>query len=523
VRAPRKAAWGLALSALAAGLLALSLQRQPAADPDVEDGRRIFEEGRLPDGRFTQATAYRDVALSGAQVSCANCHGRSGMGTAETGTRTPPITGPMLFNPALRPRGPIYSPQSLRRALRAGVDSSGAPLGPLMPRYQLDDGQIDALIAYLRTLSAETPPGITDASVSLAIPLSTAVPADQRAAVLAVLQRLFDDHNADTRNEAGRNTHRLEAGRSRRLFRRLHLEPWLLDGPSDTWPEQLREKMDEAPVFALVSGLSTQDWSPVHAFCEADRLPCLFPSVDHAPTRPGDFYALYFSDGLQAEAKVMAAELLASGAGDAVVQVLAPRDEAAAAAADTLAARVQAAGGHSQTLRTPEADALVAALGGGATTLVSWLPADALRAIPPPDGPLVLVSGTRLGSQASVLPTGWTSALRQVDARARHPVRDAGQARFTAWARSRSLVLSHPELQAEAWFAGMALLDGMEHIATYPGGAYLLDTLDHSSGLAAVAPAYPQAEFGPGQRTLSKGAWVVPYDGATPPRWVIPQ
>lgn len=124
-----------------------------------------------------------------------------------------------------------------------------------------------------------------------------------------------------------------------------------------------------------------------------------------------------------------------------------------------------------------------------------------------------------LGQDWAIAPQPWEGAHR-VGARAASSAPDVGLLRFRAWAGKRGIAVLDERLQAEAWFATMALLDGMEHTAVHPGRDYLLDTLDHATGMTALLPGYPQGELGPGQRVLSKGAWVV-EPGASP-RWVIP-
>lgn len=500
--------------ALLGGLIACS----PQVDPKIEAGRLLFQEGRRADGSIVTGKAYGDVALNGRQVSCSSCHGRSGMGAAETGTRTPPITSPMLFNPALRPKGPIYADATLALALRSGLDSGGEKLSPLMPRFDLSDQDVAALSAYLHTLSAEPPPGVGADEVEVATAFSDEVPAALRESVVQVIQALLNDHDADTRNRTGRNVSRLEGGRTRKEFRTWNLSTWILTGAPKTWPGQLQAHQAERPVFAMVGGRSTTTWAPVHGFCEAQHMPCLFPSVERSSVKDGDFYTLYFSDGLGVEARVMAAELLRAGAQATVVQVVGAGDAAAHEAAELLAAKVRDGGGTSQVLEPGDA-ALGPAL-ATASAVVGWLSPSALEAVPaPPAGSYATLSGERLGPDWANAPLRWEGAHR-VGARTASSAPDVGLLRFRAWAGKRGIAVVDEQIQAEAWFATMALLDGMEHIAVHPGRDYLLDTLDHATGMTALLPGYPQGELGPGQRILSKGAWVV--DPGTSPRWVIP-
>ena len=55
---------------------------------------------------------------------------------------------------------------------------------------------------------------------------------------------------------------------------------------------------------------------------------------------------------------------------------------------------------------------------------------------------------------------------------------------------------------------------------------FALDKLDHSESLAAFVPMYEQPSFGPGQRFISKGGYIVPVvDGqvkTVEAQWFLP-
>ena len=73
---------------------------------------------------------------------------------------------------------------------------------------------------------------------------------------------------------------------------------WELQGDSDTWGEQLATLYREQPVFAVLSGIGEGSWQPVHAFCESEHLPCLFPTTDLPVIAEKDFYPIYLSKGM---------------------------------------------------------------------------------------------------------------------------------------------------------------------------------------------------------------------------------
>ena len=45
-----------------------------------------------------------------------------------------------------------YTEALLKRAITQGLDSSGAPLDPAMPRWRMGEQDLNDLIAYLKTL-----------------------------------------------------------------------------------------------------------------------------------------------------------------------------------------------------------------------------------------------------------------------------------------------------------------------------------------------------------------------------------
>ncbi len=59
-------------------------------------------------------------------------------------------------------------------------------------------------------------------------------------------------------------------------------------------------------MFALVSGLGSDEWAPVHDFAESQRIPQLFPNIDITPSPHEGTYSFYFSKGLVLEAQVIA-------------------------------------------------------------------------------------------------------------------------------------------------------------------------------------------------------------------------
>ena len=422
----------LALLALAGAAVAAAASGGELSPGSVETGKRMYRDGVRSSGAALDGRVAGDVSLRGTQSSCAGCHGRSGLGGGEGGTLVPAITAGALFRPSdawrFDPRGPAagsrvprpaYDARSLAKLLREGIDPSGRPLGPLMPRYALEDDDVAHLVAYLRTLSEAPSPGVTDQSLRFATVVAGDVDPAERSAMLDVLSAFFRARNAETRGESVRRQRgSWDHAPSFDAYRHWELEVWELDGPPQSWRAELDARYEAGPVFATIAGLADGEWLPIHQFCEARELPCVLPVTRLAPERDADFYSIYFSGGVRLEANVLARHLAESGQlGRKVVQVHGDGPEMRAAARRFEEA-FRAKGGRVVSHRLPSEGGAEfwtgLVLGEGPEILVAWLPAGALtglaRAAPsssvplfasasfcePADVPEALVARTRL-------------------------------------------------------------------------------------------------------------------------------
>lgn len=310
-------------------------------------GERMYLEGILPSGQPMQSSG-----LPGTAFACSSCHLRSGLGKRERGVLTPPITAARLFQPRYRYfpeldpaeradlpeavreslRRPAYTEASLVAAIRDGVDPAGQPLSPAMPRYRLDDGAAEQLAGYLKSLSPEISPGVSGTTLSFATVIAGKVAAEDREAMLATLEHQVRIHNNLWQNAQGKAYRSLAMREPALAFRRWSLAVWELPGPASGWRAQLEARYREAPVFALVGGISTGDWRPVHEFCEAQGLPCVLPLTDFPVLSGPARQTLYFSGGFRQEGAAAAAHLARNGAA-AVVQLVQDSPEGRALAA----------------------------------------------------------------------------------------------------------------------------------------------------------------------------------------------
>jgi hypothetical protein len=121
-------------------------------------GRDIFERGIGRDGREIASLAAGGVRLRGEANACMNCHGVQGSGGGESWLRAPDIRwfalsksyGERRVGDAVRPG---YDHKTFARILRSGIASDDIALDPAMPRFDLADDEIDALIGHLAALN----------------------------------------------------------------------------------------------------------------------------------------------------------------------------------------------------------------------------------------------------------------------------------------------------------------------------------------------------------------------------------
>jgi hypothetical protein len=471
-------------------------------------------------------------ALGGSDAACVQCHRRSGLGGSEGQNAIRPIAGRLLFS-AVQAEGrwagaaggaaarPPYTRAALARALREGVDPSGRVLDALMPRYVLSDDEIDRLHAYLAGLSSTIAPGVTDREIHFSTIIAPDVDADRRRALLEVLQAFFRDKNGGTRKEGRRR----EVGSEPmyRAFRTWVLHVWELRGAPETWPEQLDAHYRRQPVFAVLGGLGGADWQPVHAFCEEQALPCVFPDVDYPVATGAGYYSVYFSRGLVQETEVLAAQLAAAQAGKATVVQVFRDDSPGRLQAGALRDAMQRRGAGSVvdyplSDRGPASAAFWSRLlhDTRPAILVVWLDDVDLRTLgaggPPPAGLQAIYLPAGLSATRSAdLPGGWLDRARLVTLFEPEWKRGRHLARMQAWLRARKIPLTDARTQANAYFAASLVGDVMAHLGENFFRDYFIESIEQMTEVSLAASIYPHLSLGPGQRFASRGGYVVGF------------
>lgn len=304
---------------------------EPLADLSKADimklGEQMYRNGILPSGKGMPAFIRGDVEVDSSAFSCSSCHLRAGLGSYEGGVVTPPTTGSKLYQSYRRPptlselsersdrniyaktvvERPPYTRESLATALRFGTDPAGQTFNDVMPRYPLTDYDISIMTSYLEKLSSDFSPGASSAEFKFATIITDDVSQEDREALLQPLQSFIARKN----QQMSLYNDFIKFGYTptvemKNAFRRAALDIWELKGPPETWHSQLASYNTNNPVFAVLGGISNSDWRPIHEFCESQRLPCLFPITDFPVVSESGWYTYYFNKGYAQEGEAVA-------------------------------------------------------------------------------------------------------------------------------------------------------------------------------------------------------------------------
>ena len=532
----------MAVAALAA-VAAVAAPRRAIEDPAVKVGESIYLRGVLGSGAELEGTRKSaGMGAKGAVAACVNCHQHSGLGSKEGALFIPPVTGEYLFHQrghghesgahvqpyveSMHGNRDPYTDVTLARAIREGLDSQGRPLSDLMPRFALNDADMAALIEYLKSLSAERVPGVTDTVLHFATIFTPDSDPVKRAGVRDVLEHYFAEKNAfpfgpsptlwtSTKTEYAKSMYM--------AHRRWQLHVWQLEGPAATWRAQLDKHLAQEPVFAVLSGLGGSNWAPVHEFCEQSALPCLFPNVEVPVVADGDFYPVYFSKGVLLESELLAKKILDArqdgGSSRISVYQVYRAGDSGEPAAKALAEQLQGQAGltvHSQVLAGTPEQGLPKALRAAenAQVLVLWLRGPDLVALGSiaPSHANVYVSGLLGGLENAPVPDSWrarTELTYPFDLPDKRGVRlDYPM----GWFSFRRIPVVALQAQADTYLACSLLTDVLNnHVADSFVRPYLVEQLQTMIERRIITGYYPHLALATNQRFASKGGYLAHF------------
>jgi len=368
------------------------------------------------------------------------------------------------------------------------------------------------------------------------------VSVEDRQAMVQTLTAHIRDHNGQSRHQE----RRARGGPFYKEevyvpYRRYSLAVWELQGAAETWTAQLEEYYREGPVFALLGGITTGDWAPIHEFSERNRIPCLLPVTDYPVISDSDWYTLYFSKGHYQEGETAARFLrrsqdvsrdvaiaqiyratrqgreLAKGFNETRLRMRLPAAEDIELDADKVIDRA-----FWRKLVNKHADAV----------LVLWLGADDLSTVDElaavePRPPVLFISSTMMGESLFSLP----AQVRDITF-ITFPTSFSGNEKRSRlaterWLQAKGLPVTNFETQAKMYFLGWMLSGMVKKMRDDFYRDYFFDVVDMMRDQYYSIAVYPRLSFGPGQRYASKGCYVVQMTQGPEPKlekrsnWVV--
>jgi hypothetical protein len=314
---------------------------------------------------------------------------------------------------------------------------------------------------------------------------------------------------------------------------------WELKGPRETWGDQLAALYAEQPVFAVISGLVKGPWAPIGDFCDAKRMPCLFPNTELPSTGNARYgYSLYFNRGLELEAEALLLHLADTASPKRILQIRAagPYGEIPAAALEAYAA-VRLPETRVETIEAIDADALASALmaaqGAGAPDAVVIWPSDPAAAVTAVArlgalGPDIFLPSAALGPAIDALPQTLQGRVHFVWPYERPDAYHPRKFRVRAWMHTRRLEVTHDRLQRQTYYALTLLQYGLQHALEDFYRDYLIELIEHEAENELNPGTHPSLALGPGQRFASKGAFLAQVDRSqkrgyrTISGWIVP-
>lgn len=539
---------------------------QSVSKQDLLLGERMYRDGILPSGEPIQSYVMGDIPAPGNAFSCVSCHMLSGLGSVEGGVYTPPTNGKTLFQsrdmpgvgnnrrnagmtmtsgkektllPAVQPlpARPAYSETSLAGVLRGGRDPSGRTLNMLMPRYHLSDSDMSILISYLKQLSSDYSPGVSKESINFATIIVEGVPKDQVAAMMDPLDSFVRSSNKQQVD--------LEAQRSRLrekylepTYRRVKLSRWLLKGSPDTWHDQLEEYYRKEPVFALVGGISPEEWGPIHRFTEENGIPCILPNTDFPIVSADNHYTLFFSRGFAQEGETAARHLISqemSLASKKIVQVV-DNSRQGKILAEAFGRTITDQGlPVPVTARQESSTAITAEYLQNILEkekpdiLAIWSDAAALHNAGKASGdsrskPMIMVSSSLLGKDLWSIPSQLRSTT-YITYPFRLPQDEARFERFQPADKNEQMSEELRMIKNRTYSTLRVLTQALREMKGDFYRGYFMDVIGMQRDLQL--PIYERLSFGPGQMYASKGCYIVQLSPGDKPElmkksdWVI--
>ena len=281
---------------LSAILCCPSLSATPLTASEAR-GKQFYLTGDSSSGKPVKArVGHESIELPGTQLPCAGCHGEDGQGRPEGGIVPTNITFDYLtlsyghYHDNGR-KHPAFTPDTIIKAITSGIDPADNRLDVAMPTYALPDSDSADLIAYLKRLSTDVDPGLTDTIIRLGTLLPMQGPlADMGLAMRGIMLAYFNEVNA----QGGIYN------------RKIQLEVAEFTGDVGSTIKNVRRLFETEPVFAMIAPFSGTLERDILLLSEGQGVPqigpyTLFPEDDPMRSRS----AFYLLPGLNNESRAM--------------------------------------------------------------------------------------------------------------------------------------------------------------------------------------------------------------------------
>lgn len=309
VNGPKFYAAGLALglfvaTLILAGGLRVSVPAARAQDaaekpraltPQERRGKAFYLRGTSSSGREITA-ALGEIDVPAATLTCAGCHGARGEGKTEGGVsagelRWEHLTKPYGHtHPTGRKHGP-FNESAFVRSVANGVDPAGNELLVAMPRYRMPAEDMADLIAYLKRITADRDPGLSEDSIKIGTTLpSTGALAETGAAMKDVLTAYFDDLNS----------------RGGIYNRKIELRVADAGGDAATKSAAAKRLIQDEQLFALIGGITAGADAEMAALARDEGIPFVGPSTLLPQIGlPLNRYVFYLLPGVSEQARAL--------------------------------------------------------------------------------------------------------------------------------------------------------------------------------------------------------------------------
>ncbi|MCG7893903.1 MAG: hypothetical protein JAZ12_05570 [Candidatus Thiodiazotropha taylori] len=518
---------------LCAGLILFSTASQNEVEVDSKayaNGKALYKQGILPNGKLVKATIQGDISVEGDQLICETCHRKSGLGSTEGQQVVPAVAGSVLFKPlklptSKPPEPPVYreayTRESLMAAIRDGVDANGYPLDPFMPRYQIDEEALDGLMAYVSTLSNTPSPGVDEETIHFATIVLSSNSPEENKALIDVMETYVEQKNIETRYETKRAKNApWHKEWMFKPYRKWQIHVWELKGDEASWPEQLSTYYTKQPVFAMVNGLVPTGWNRVSEFCEGHGIPCLFPTTQQPVISDENYYTIYLNKGASHESEAVASYIRKNRPSARVVQIHDESDTLSSISSNALIDELNKAGISVDSVSLGE-------LGektsndfqiGKDDTVVLWLDRGKSEQLfnsgQLNKAELIMLSSQYYGTDTKLIPQALTDSVLFIHSAEMPDKLNRLLIRSTGWFRAKRIYNKEErEIQANAYFALKVLGDAVKHIRGYFYRDYMIEKIEHMIDDLPYTSIFPRLSMAPEQRFASRGFYVAKTDG----------